>query len=68
MKMNFIIKCKGQQVKTNNENLIAQYFETVDWLKSKILEVKDNPKEVEKYQAHLGEYEMNLENIVIERG
>ena len=50
------------------EEQIEEYCEIIDWLKSKILEVKDNPKEVEKYQANLGEYEMNLENIVIERG
>lgn len=66
--MNFIIKAGGKQVGKDNEMGVAQYFETIDWIKSKILEVKDNPKEVERYQAHLYDYEMNLENIVIERG
>lgn len=49
-----------------NEGQVTNYFETIDYLKGLILKAK--PELVEEYQALLGQYEMNLENIIITRG
>lgn len=50
-----------------NQKQIEEYFDNIDYLKECIVKAKDNDL-VEGYQALLGEYEMKLENIVIERG
>lgn len=49
---------------------IEEYFETIDWLKEMILKSNNDNEDwmSDYYQAKLDEYEMNLENIVIERG
>ena len=46
---------------------IERFFETVDYIKGEILKSTD-PVMIETYQAMLGEYEMNLNNVIIERG
>ena len=48
------------------EGMIAEYFETIDYIKACLLKVK--PEMVEEYQSLLGKYESELENIIIERG
>ncbi len=49
------------------EGQIERFFETVDYIKGEILKSTD-PVMIETYQAMLGEYEMNLNNVIIERG
>lgn len=49
------------------EGQIERFFETVDYIKGEILKTTD-PLMIETYQAMLGEYEMNLNNVIIERG
>lgn len=49
------------------EGQIERFFETVDYIKGEILKTTD-PVMIETYQAMLGEYEMNLNNVIIERG
>lgn len=49
------------------EGQIERFFETVDYIKGEILKSTD-PIMIETYQAMLGEYEMNLNNVIIERG
>lgn len=49
------------------EGQIERFFETVDFIKGEILKSTD-PVMIETYQAMLGEYEMNLNNVIIERG
>ena len=49
------------------EGQIERFFETVDFIKGEILKSTD-PIMIETYQAMLGEYEMNLNNVIIERG
>lgn len=49
------------------EGQIERFFETVDYIKGEILKSTD-PVMIETYQAMLGEYEINLNNVIIERG
>ena len=49
-----------------NERMVEEYFDTIDYIKGCLLKVK--PENVEEYQALLGQYENELENIIIERG
>ena len=55
--MNFKIKVNEEQIK--------EYFETIDWIKSKMVENKDDENVLDYYQTQLDEYEMNLANIEI---
>lgn len=55
--MNFRIKVNEEQIK--------EYFETIDWIKSKMIENKDDENVLDYYQTQLDEYEMNLANIEI---
>ena len=48
-----------------NEEQIKEYFETIDWIKSKMIENKDDENVLDYYQTQLDEYEMNLANIEI---
>ena len=50
-----------------NQKLIEEYFDNIDYLKECIFKAKDNDL-IEGYQALLCEYEMKLDNIIIERG
>ena len=65
--------CQGRMVQIMKflcrveEGQVTSFFETIDWLKKAILNAKDQ-QELEIYQTMLGQYESNLENIVIERG
>ena len=49
-----------------NEGKITEYFETIDYIKAKLLEVK-SADEFEEYESLLDYYQNNLDNIVIER-
>ena len=55
--MNFKIKVNEEQIK--------EYFETIDWIKSRMIENKDDENILDYYQTQLDEYEMNLANIEI---
>lgn len=57
--MKFLCKVEEKQV--------TSFFETIDWMKKAILKAKDQ-QELVIYQTMLSQYEMNLENIIIERG
>lgn len=50
-----------------NESKITEYFETIDYIKAKLLEVK-TAEDFEEYESLLDYYQNNLDNIVIERG
>ena len=49
-----------------DEEKITEYFETIDYIKAKLLEVKTF-EDFEEYEALLNYYQSNLDNIVIER-
>ena len=45
------------------QGMIAEYFETIDYIKKCLLNVE--PEKVEEYQALLGRYELLLDDIII---
>ena len=49
-----------------NEGKITEYFETIDYIKAKLLEVT-SADEFEEYESLLDYYQNNLDNIVLER-
>ena len=49
-----------------NEGKITEYFETIDYIKAKLLEVTSTD-EFEEYESLLDYYQNNLDNIVLER-
>ena len=49
-----------------NEGKITEYFETIDYIKAKLLEVP-TAEEFEEYESLLDYYQNNLDNIVLER-
>lgn len=49
------------------EGQVTSFFETIDYIKGQLMKANDKTT-IQTYQALLDQYQMNLDNIVIERG